>query len=132
MRGTRPNSARTRPPTVLTSSRSKLWPSTASSSERHAAFHPELVVLHHLDRRHLVDVVFILNLADDLFQNILERHDAGGAAELVDHDRQVTGAALKIAELAVERLRLGHERRGPDQRVPWQVGIGDDARISLA
>src|SRR4051812_837380 len=36
IRGTRPNSASTSPPTVLTSSRSKLWPKTPSSSERDA------------------------------------------------------------------------------------------------
>ena len=34
VRGTRPNTASTSPPTVLTSSRAKLWPSSASSSER--------------------------------------------------------------------------------------------------
>ena len=92
---------------MLTSSRSKLWPSVASSSD--SATPPstrELVAGHYLDRRHLVGVALVLDLAHDLLQDVLEGHDAGGAAELVHHDGQVAGAALEVAKLAVERLAL--------------------------
>src|SRR5215472_7236072 len=39
-------------------------------------------------RRVSLDVILILNVADELFDEVFERHDAGGAAVLVDDDRE--------------------------------------------
>ncbi len=44
-------------------------------------------------------VELILDLTDDLFQHVLDGDQAGGVAELVDHDRQVVAV---VAELAVQ------------------------------
>ena len=66
---------------------------------RYAEIVEELVqldVARHLDRtvaqrseRLHHPVVFVPNVADQLFQNILERDDAQCAAELVDDDREM-------------------------------------------
>ena len=96
--------------------------------ERDAAFDPELVGADDLDRRDLVGVVLVLDLADDLLQDVLQRHEAGRAAELVHHDREMARAALEVPELAVERLAFGHERGGTDHGGPRRavVGPGED------
>ena len=91
--------------------------------ERHAALHPPagLVELQH--RRDLVGVVLVVDLADDLLEDVLEGDDPRGAAELVHHHGEVAGSALEVAELAVERLALGHERRRPDQGGPRPASV---------
>ena len=86
--------------------------------ERHAAQHPPVALVELQYRRHLVGVVLVLDLAHDLLQDVLQRHDAGRAAELVHHHGEVARPPLEVAQLAVERLALGHERRRPDQRGP--------------
>ena len=55
-------------------------------------------------RRPLVD------LADDLLEEILERDDAGRAAVLVDHDDHLRALPPHRREHGVERRGLGHER----------------------
>ena len=69
--------------------------------DRQAARHPESSAVLLLDRR-LLDVVLVADLADDLLENVLDRDDAGGAAELVDDDGDVRAARLKVAELLVD------------------------------
>ena len=59
-----------------------------------------------------------MNLADDFLEDILQRDEAGGAAELVHHDRQMGGRALKVAQLAVQRLGLRHVCGRPDEVLP--------------
>jgi hypothetical protein len=39
-----------------------------------------------LDHRLGLDVVLVADLAEDLFDEVLERHETGGAAVLVHHD----------------------------------------------
>ena len=89
--------------------------------EGDAALDPELVLGDHLDRRDLVGVALVLDLAHDLLENVLQRDDAGRAAELVDHDREMARAPLEVAQLAVERLALGHEGGGADERLPGRA-----------
>jgi hypothetical protein len=48
---------------------------------------------------------------DDLLEHVLDRHQAGHAAVLVDHDRHVVAAGAELAQQHVEALRLGHEHR---------------------
>ena len=57
-------------------------------------------------------VVLVANLADDLLEQILHRHDARGAAVLVEHDRHVLLAPLEIREHVLD-LRAIPERSTP-------------------
>ena len=84
---------------------------------REASRHPEAAALLLLDLRLLV-VVLVVDLADDLLEDVLDRHEAGGAAVLVAHDRDVRSARLEVAQLDVDRLRDRDERRRPHQRLP--------------
>src|SRR5262245_8174103 len=43
-----------------------------------------------------LDIVFVANLADDLLEQILDGHQASGAAVLVDHDRHLRLPALHL------------------------------------
>ena len=102
--GTRPNSAYTRPPTVVTSSTAKIGvQSLGQFVDRHAARDPVSRRSFLLDLR-LLDVVLVANLADDLLENVFNRHEARRAAVLVAHDRRcacespgIHGAARRCA-----------------------------------
>ena len=67
-----------------------------------------------LDRR-LLGVVLVLDLADDLLDHVLHRHQAGRAAVLVDHDGDVTLGGLHVVQQVVDRLGLGDIDRRPHQ-----------------
>ena len=77
-----------------------------------------------LDDRLRLDVVLVANLAEDLFDQILERHKAGGAAVLVDDNRALNALVLELAQQLAHELRLRHEVRRPqvvrDRRVALQ------------
>src|SRR5262245_39032745 len=55
-----------------------------------------------VDNRLGLDVVFITNLADDLFEHVLDRDEPGGAAVLIHHDGDLGLLALKLLQ------QLGH------------------------
>ena len=59
----------------------------------------------------LVEVVLVLDVADDLLQHVLDRDEAGHAAVLVDDDRDVVAVRAEIAQEDVQSLRFGHEHR---------------------
>ena len=63
---------------------------------------PRLVVGEQHDHR-LLGVVLVLDLADDLLEQVLDRHQAGRAAVLVEHDRDVDLAPLELVEQVVDR-----------------------------
>ena len=67
-------------------------------------------------------VELVLDLADDLLEHVLDRDQAGGVAELVDHDRQVVAVGAEVAQQLVQALALGHEHRRPQQRAQVQLG----------
>lgn len=67
-------------------------------------------------------VEFVLDLADDLLQHVLDGDQPGRAAEFVDHDRQVVAVGSEVAQQVVQRLALGHEDRRPQQRAQVQLG----------
>ncbi len=92
--------------------------------QRDTTLDGEVSVVMAQQRLHFVDVVFILNLADDLLENVFQRHEARGAAELIHDDREVAAAALKVAQLAIEAFRLRHEASWPDQTLPCRVRLG--------
>ena len=62
------------------------------------------------------DVVLVANLADDLFEQIFDRHEARGAAVLVDDDRALQPLALELLQQIRNALGFGNEVRRPDQR----------------
>ena len=74
------------------------------------------LVVGELDDHRLLVVVLVLDLADDLLEQVLDRDQAGGAAVLVEHDRDVDLAPLELVEQVVDRHRLGHEDRRPQDR----------------
>ena len=68
------------------------------------------------DQHRLLDVVLVLDLADDLLEQVLDRHETRRATVLVEHDRDVDLAPLELVQQVVDRHRLGHEYRRPQQR----------------
>ena len=79
------------------------------------AVDPRLVVREADDHR-LLGVVLVLDLADDLLEEVLDRDQPGGAAVLVEHDRDVDLAPLELVQEVVDRHRFGHEDRRPQER----------------
>src|SRR6266568_6150218 len=78
--------------------------------------HPGLPVAEPLDRR-LLPVVLVGDLADDLLQDVLDRHQPRRAAVLVDHDRHVGLPGLHLPQQVVDRLAVRDECGGPHDRV---------------
>ena len=56
------------------------------------------------------DVEFVFDFADQLLKNILDRDDAGGGTELVDHDREVTPALFEFVQQFGEDFGLGDDQ----------------------
>ncbi len=87
--------------------------------------------LHDL-RRLLVELV--ADLADDLLEQVLHRHDAARAAVLVDHDGDGRLLALHLAHHVDAALDLGHEEdvapqgRQVRQRARHRRGAGSPSR----
>ena len=75
-----------------------------------AAEHERAVAL--VDDRLGLDVVLVANLADDLLEQVLDRHQAGGAAVLVDDDRDLHLLALELLQQLGHALGL-RARRSP-------------------
>ena len=56
----------------------------------------------------VIDIVFILDIANDLFQDILDGDQSGHAAIFIDHYRHMVVGRAKFLEQHVEPLGLGH------------------------
>ena len=54
----------------------------------------------------LLLVELVADLADQLFQQVLERHQSRGAAVLVHHDRQVDLLGLELPQAARRRASI--------------------------
>ena len=76
-----------------------------------------------LDDRLGFDVVLVTDLAEDLFDEILERHEAGGAAVLVDHDGALNALMLEFAQQLADELGLGNEMGGPQMIRDGRVAL---------
>ncbi len=76
--------------------------------DREATVDDDLAVADLLEQRHLL-VVFVLNLADDLFQDVLDGDQPGGAAVLIGDDRDVDAISTQLPEEIVEPLRFGND-----------------------
>ncbi len=71
----------------------------------------------------LVEVVLVLDVADDLLEHVLDRDEPRHAAVFVDDDRDVVAVGAELAQQHVEALRLRHEHRRP-QRVAQVEALG--------
>src|SRR5262245_37313008 len=85
-----------------------------------AAEHEAAVAL--VDDRLGLDVVLVADLADDLLEKVLDRDQPGGAAVLVDDDRDLRLLPLELLEELGHALALGHHHDRPGQ-------VGDSALV---
>src|SRR6266568_4003405 len=81
----------------------------ARVGQRHQAVDEEGAAF--LAEERTLAVELVLDLADELLDDVLEGDEAGGAAELVDHDRELHPLAAELGERAVEVGRLGEVER---------------------
>ena len=80
--------------------------------DREGAVDADRVVVDPLDRL-VREVELVLDLADDLLEEVLERDDPLDVAVLVDHDRHVLVRPAELGEQRGDVLGLRHHRRGP-------------------
>ncbi len=57
--------------------------------------------------RLVLDIVFIVNLADDLLQQVFQRHQAGSTAEFVHHDGDMLPVVPELVQQIVHRQGFG-------------------------
>ena len=89
--------------------------------DREGAVHANAAVVDPLDRL-VGQVELVLDLADDLLEQVLERDDPLHRAVLVDHDRHVLVRAAELLEHRRQVLRLRHHRRRADQLLDSTAG----------
>ncbi|CAM2151793.1 hypothetical protein PT2222_270013 [Paraburkholderia tropica] len=73
----------------------------------------------------LVEVVFVLDVADDLLQHVLDRDQAGHAAVFVHDDGDVIAVLPEVVQQHVQALRLGdeHGRAQHAAHVEFLLGV---------
>ncbi len=79
--------------------------------DRQPCGHPEHVVAQLFHRRHLIGVVLVGNLADDLLQHVLDGDQSGGCAVLINEQGDVDAVSLHFLEQVIERLGVRNEHR---------------------
>jgi hypothetical protein len=70
--------------------------------QRNGAVDPELVIALTRDRRALLAVVLAIDLANGLFEHVLQGDQSRRPTKLVHHDGDVAGAVLEVPQLAHE------------------------------
>jgi hypothetical protein len=60
----------------------------------------------------LIEVVFVFNVADDLFKHILDGHQARNTAVFIYHDGHVVVAGAKLTQQHIQALGFGNEDGG--------------------
>jgi hypothetical protein len=69
-----------------------------------------------LDRQDVVfffvEIVFVLDVADDLFQHVFDGDQAGHAAVFIDHDGHVVVVGAEVAQQHVQALGFGMKMAG--------------------
>src|SRR6185503_15328879 len=90
--------------------------------ERDASVH-ERLGLRNGEHELVLDVVFIADLADDLLDEVLDRHKAGGAAVFVDDDRDVDLVLLHLTKQRIHFLRLRDEDGRPQELAQRELTI---------
>ena len=81
----------------------------------------QIGILGQLRVKRLLDVGLVRNLADDFFQNILQRDQTERRPVLVDDDRHMNLVVLELFEQIVDLLMLRHEIGAADQVLPLEV-----------
>ncbi len=79
--------------------------------DRGLRLHGVLVVAELQDAGAFLEIVFVLDLADDLFQYVLDGHQTAGRAIFVDDDGHVIAAGAELLQQHVQALALRHEYR---------------------
>src|SRR5690606_31927625 len=69
----------------------------------------------------LIEIVFVLNVADDLFQHVLDGDEAGYAAVLIDDDGHVIVAGAELAQQDIEALGFWNEDSGAQRATQIEV-----------
>ena len=67
-------------------------------------------------------IELVLDLADDLLEQVLERDDAFELAVLVDHDRHVLVRAPELGQQRGQILRLGDDVGGAQELLDLDAG----------
>ncbi len=92
--------------------------------------HDELPFGLALDRLILLDVVLVVDVADDLLDDVLERDESGNTAILVDHDSHVIAARAEFLQQHVEPFALWHEYRRAHQLPDVELRRAFAARVA--
>ena len=65
-----------------------------------------------LEHRRLDRLVLVADVADQLFEDVLDGDQAGGAAVLVEDDRDVDLLQAEVVQQVAQRLGLGTKNAG--------------------
>ncbi|MCY1231135.1 hypothetical protein D9M72_435720 [compost metagenome] len=71
-----------------------------------------------------VQVELILDIADDLLEHVLDRHQPGHAAVLVDDDGDMVAVDAEFAQQDIQALGFGDEHRRAQRFAQVEGGIG--------
>ena len=83
-------------------------------------------VVVELDILALLLVILVVDLADNLLQDVLQRDQSARAAILIDDDGHVDVVLLEVAQEVVDHLGLGHEVGRTDETLPAKaLGLGE-------
>ena len=122
--GSRPSSDTTSPPSVSTSSSgsagcSSMPVSSLKSSRSTRASASKAPSGSALQQRAFVQIVFVVDLAHDLFDQILDGDEPVGAAIFVDHKRQMQAGGAHLEQ----QIHRAHRRRR-EQQLALDLGDG--------
>lgn len=121
----------TRPLRVFGPSQGNCQPSDLFSfAQVGAAVDDEAAVLLGLDIR-VVEAVEVVEVADDLFEDVLQRDDADHLAIFVDHHADTALLLLEVHQLGRQRRAFRHEIRlhaGLAEILLGQAALGQQAR----
>ena len=66
-------------------------------------------------------IVFVMNFAHNLLNNVLHGDNARRTTELIDHNGYMNLVCLEIAQQIINHLGFGHKIGGPDKRLPTEI-----------
>src|SRR5690554_5805900 len=72
-----------------------------------------------------VFIVFVFDVADDLFQHVFHGDETRCAAVFINHDSQVVATATEVMQQDVKPLGFGNEHSRTNQRTNAYGRVGD-------